>query len=117
MKIHHSGEQLTIKQNMTCTDEGCLYLLSCTKANCRKQYIGETCRAVYKRFKEHLDTSEDPETKCPAGLHFQLPGHSKKEMEMVPLELVRGCRATRKIRERNLINQHEMIRYGLNLIL
>ena len=31
-------------------------------------------------------------------------------------ELVRGCRATRKIRERNLINKYQMIRHGLNPI-
>ena len=75
---------------MTCTDEGCLYLLyllSCT--NCRKQYIGETGKAVYKIFEEHQDSSEDPETKCPVGVHFQLPGHSKKDMELIPLEIVR----------------------------
>ena len=102
---------------MSCTDEWCLYLLSCTKANCRKQYIGETGRAVYKRFKEDLDSSEDPDTKCPVGVHFHLPGHSKKDMELIPLEIVRGCSANRKIRERNLINKYQMIRNGLSIIL
>ena len=37
-----SGEVINITQNITCTDVGCLYLLSCTKQNCRKQYIGES---------------------------------------------------------------------------
>ena len=96
---------------MTCTDEGCLYLLSCTKANCRKQYIGETGRAVYRRFKELLDSREDPNTKSPVGIHFQLPGHSKKDMELILLEIVRSCKATRKIRERILINKFKMIRH------
>lgn len=102
---------------MTCTDEGCLYSLSCTKANCRKQYIGETDRAVYKRFKEQVDTSEYSDAKCPVGIHFQLPGHSKRDMEMIPLEIVRGCRATRNIRGRKLINKYQMSRHRLNTIL
>ena len=42
VQIHHSGEVINITQNITCTDVGCLYLLSCTKQNCRKQYIGES---------------------------------------------------------------------------
>ena len=115
VKIHHSGEIIKIRENMSCTDQGCLYLLSCKKGGCRKQYIGESGRPVYKRFKDHQDSSEDPGTSCPVGLHFQLPGHSKKDMEMVPLEKVRGNTAVRKIRERNLINKFQMITHGLNV--
>ena len=48
--IHHSGIVIPITQNIKCTDVGVLYLLSCTKAFCRKQYIGETGRPVYLRF-------------------------------------------------------------------
>ena len=59
---------------------------------------------MYKRFKDHQESKEDPGTSCPVGLHFQLTGHSKKDMEMVPLEIVRGNTAVSKIRERNLIN-------------
>ena len=113
--IHHTGDRIKINQNINCTDEGCVYLLSCTKPSCKKQYIGESGRALYKRFREHRDSAEDPETTCPVGIHFQLPGHSKNNMEMIPLEIVRGCRATRKQRERNLINRHQMIRFGLNI--
>ena len=71
--IHHSGKVIKIYQNITCTDVGCLYLLSCTKQNCREQYIGESGREIYKRFKEIQGSSEDPNTTCPVGLHFHLP--------------------------------------------
>ena len=113
--INHTGEVISIIQNITCTDQGCLYLLSCTKNTCRKQYVGETGRSLYVRFKEHKDSAETADTPCPVGQHFQLPGHSTRDMVMVPLELVRGDKATRKQRERNLINTHQMIRFGMNV--
>ena len=113
--IHHSGKVIQIKQNITCTSSGCLYLLSCTKNTCRKQYIGESGRPLYKRFKEHKDSAQTPDTTCPVGQHFQLPGHSVRDMEMLPVEVVRGDVATRKVRERNLINTHQMIRFGMNV--
>ena len=113
--INHTGEVITIIQNITCSDKGCLYLLSCTKNTCRKQYVGETGRPLYVRFKEHKDSAETADTPCPVGQHFQLPGHSTRDMVMVPLELVRGDMATRKQRERKLINEHMMIRFGMNV--
>ena len=113
--IHHSGEIIKITQNITCIDVGCLYLLSCTKHNCRKQYIGESGRPIFKRFKEHLDSSEDADTNCPVGVHFQLPGHSKHDKELIPIDIVKGNKAGKKARERMLINQYKMITFGLNV--
>ena len=69
------------------------------------------------RFKEHLDTTEDPSTSTPVGQHFQMPGHSSKDVEMVPFEKVMGDKATRKHRERYFINKYNLIKKGLNLIL
>ena len=78
---------------------------------------GETGRAVYLRVKGHQDTTEDPSTTTPVGQYFQLPGHSRADMEMVPFEKVMGDRATRKQRERFYINKYNMIKKGLNLVL
>ena len=36
-------------------------------------------------------------------------------MEMLPVKVVRGDLATRKVRERDLINTHQMIRFGMNV--
>ena len=112
--IHHSGIVIPITQNIKCTDVGVLYLLSCTKAFCRKQYIGETGRPVYLWFKDHLDSAEDPLTTTPVGQHFQSPGHTKADMELVPFEKVYGDSATRKQRERHFINIYNLITHGLN---
>ena len=113
--IYHSGAVITINQNLKCTDYGVIYLLSCTKPLCRKQYIGETGRPAYVRFKEHLDSAEDPGTTTPVGQHFQSAGHSKTDMVMIPFEKVKGDRATRQQRERFFINNNNLITHGLNL--
>ena len=54
--IKHTGLVLEIKENITCRDTFCLYILSCTKSGCGKQYAGCTHRPLYLRFSEHLAT-------------------------------------------------------------
>ena len=112
--IHHSGEVIQIKDDLTCTSESVLYLTSCTKVSCRKQYLGETGNAVYLRYVQHEDSVREVDTTKEVGLHFQLPGHSTADMEMVPIEKVRGGRAARKARERMLIRKYKLVQYGLN---
>ena len=112
--IHHSRAVIPITQNLKCTDVGVLYLLSCKKPLCRKQYIGETGRSAYLRSKDHLYNAEDPLTTSPVGQHFQSVGHTKADMELVPFEKVYRDSATRKQRERHYINLHNLITHGLN---
>ena len=69
-----------------------------------------------------MDSQADPSTKGSkstrtVGKHFQLPGHSTRDMEMIPVEIVRGDLATRRQREKNLINRLQMLRFGLNVFL
>ena len=104
-----SQEIIHTKQNMNCTTEGVLYLITCTKSNCKKQYIGETGQAVYERYGEHETSARDPNTTKVVGKHFQLPGHTTDDMEMIPIEKVRGDRAVRKGRERAMIWRDEMV--------
>ena len=112
--INHSKEVITIKEDLDCTTESCLYLLNCVKLGCGKQYIGETGRKLYERYKEHEDSAQDRGTTLNVGKPFQLPGHSRDDMEMVGLERVRGGLAVRKVREKALIRKYQMERYGLN---
>ena len=112
--INQPGED-SIIQNIACTDNVCLYLLYCTKNTCRKQYVGKTGRSLYIKFKENKDSAETGVAPCPVGQHFQLTGHSTRDMVMIPLELVRGDTATRKQRERDLITRHQMIRFWINV--
>ena len=112
--IYHSGEVIDIKDDLTCTSESVLYLITCTKMTCRKQYLGETGNAIYLRYVKHEDSVKDIDTTKEVGLHFQLPGHSTADMEIVPIEQVRGGKAARKARERMLIRKYQLVRYGLN---
>ena len=65
---------------------------------------------IYLRFKEHMDSAEDPDTSTPVGQHFQSAGHTKTDIEKV-----QGDRAIRKQRERFYINQNILITHGLSL--
>ena len=75
VQINHSGDVIKIKEDLCCTTTEVLYILSCTKPGCGKQYGGETGRAVYLRYVEQEDDARDPNTSKNIGLHFQLPGH------------------------------------------
>ena len=112
--INHTKEVINIKDNLDCTTESCLYLLSCIKQGCGKQYIGETGRKLYQRYTEHEDSAQDPGTTLRVGIHFQLPGHTRDDMEMVAVERVRGGIAARKVREKALIRKYQLERFGLN---
>ena len=50
VKINHSGQVLSILQPISCRDSYCLYILTCTKPGCGKQYAGQTHRQLYLRF-------------------------------------------------------------------
>ena len=112
--ITHSGEVVDIKDNIECTTRSVIYLLTCTKIGCGLQYIGETGRMLFERFREHEDSVADPETVKSVGQHFQLPGHSTDDMEMIGIERVKGGLAVRKAREKFLIRKHQLISTGLN---
>ena len=67
------------------------------------------------RYVDHEDDARDPNTTKNIGLHFQLPGHTIKHMEMIPVEKVRGGVAVRKIRELAMIRKHKLASHlGLN---
>ena len=57
---------------------------------CKKQYIGETKRTLRERFKEHRQASTNPlhaNATAAVPSHFNQPGHSIVDMELIPLEL------------------------------
>ena len=52
-------------------------------------HLWETGRLLCVRFKQHKDSAERQGTPCLVGQHFQLPGHSTKDMVLL-VKLVRG---------------------------
>ena len=54
-------------------------------------------------------------TTLPVGEHFRLPGHSVSDMVFMPVERIFSSNVfVRKARERNLINQLDLISNGMN---
>ena len=116
--VYHSGEVIKLKQNITCKDDYVLYVLSCIKQGCMAQYAGLTSRNANTRFSEHLASTMDPNTTCPVGRHWQLPGHRTEHLQFIPVERVRlRDRATIRQREKDLINTYGFISDGLNIYL
>ena len=116
IKIEHSGKIIQIEQRITCRDSHCLYILSCTKPGCLKQYAGQSSRPLYVRFAEHLASIQDQNTTCVVGLHWQEPGHSLENLVFLPVEKLRTkCRVTLRQREKQLINRTGLIAAGLNI--
>ena len=113
-KINHTGDTIQIQDNITCTTRSVLYLLSCNRRGCGKQYLGQTGRAAYERYTEHEDSATNQATTTTVGEHFQLPGHTTANMEMIPFEHVRGGRAVREVREKAMIRQYQLAYAGLN---
>ena len=114
--INHSGLVLQIKETITCKDTFCLYILSCTKMGCGRQYAGCTHRPLYQRFAEHLTSTRDPATTCTVGRHWQEPGHTLGHLEFLPVErLTTRCRTTLRERERDHIARTGLISAGLNI--
>jgi hypothetical protein len=54
VNISSTKTTFTLQRSMTCQTSNCIYLLTCVKDD--KQYVGETGRAVAKRFAEHRDS-------------------------------------------------------------
>ena len=71
---------------MDCDTRNLCYAITCSVANCKQQYIGQTHRSLKERFREHLRYVDiDREA---TGKHFNLPGHSKSDMTVTVLEKV-----------------------------
>ena len=69
-------------------------MLQCKKSTCQQnetkqtQYKGETERKLRDRICEHLGYKNTKKLNQPAGEHFNLPGHSRCDIQELILERV-----------------------------
>ena len=92
-------------------------MIECQK--CKKQYIGETKRTLRERFTEHRQATNNPShanATAAVPTHFNLPGHSIKDMKLIPLELQPTNNASRrKAREAYFIGKGQTLTpHGIN---
>ncbi|KAK6175800.1 hypothetical protein SNE40_014189 [Patella caerulea] len=79
-----TGKKYSCRSGYNCLSRNIVYLLTCSL--CKKQYIGESKRAFSKRFKEHYADIRHNRPK-PVALHFNLDGHSCRNVMIKIIEL------------------------------
>jgi hypothetical protein len=82
---HQTQEVFEHRTAFTCTSANLIYVLWCNQ--CRNtQYVGETMTPLKKRFYQHYqDIRTNKGTLVTR--HFNLPGHTIKDMKVMPIEL------------------------------
>ena len=116
---HRTGKIWSINSSIDCNSKSVVYKLLCKKCKlwC---YIGETGRLLRQRMAEHRGYITQ-KTNHPVGQHFNSPGHSVADLQVIGIEKVFPSRKKnsnlselRKIRESYWINKYDCVRYGAN---
>ena len=101
-----TGRTYPISQHLTCEDHNIIYLVTCTKPDCGKQYTGESGRKFRKRTDEHIKSINN-NTECPITLHFCSPDHTIEHFSSLAIEKCKrpdtAYRRTRENYWRNLL--------------
>ena len=71
-----------------CGVRNVVYLITCRK--CRKQYIGQTYRTYRERITEHFGYIRRKKMDTATGKHFNLPGHTKFDLNHRVVAILRG---------------------------
>ena len=78
-----TGISFSIKHKITCKSENVVYLMQCKK--CKKQYVGETERALGERMNDHRSRMKKPKTLI--ARHFSAENHSIENLEIIGIEI------------------------------
>ena len=81
--VDSPGRHITISDKFTCTRNNVVYVIKYQA--CSKLYIGETCRRLGDRFREHLRSTRTANTDLPVARHFYItwPLHCDTEDMLV----------------------------------
>ena len=113
IKAVHTGKIIHIQKHHDCQTSNMVYLIRCKKCKWAT-YIGETKETLERRFSQHLGYVKRHEDTA-TGNHFNLPGHSTSDMEVLILEKVHQTdHFYRKEREHLHIQDFDVVRKGLN---
>jgi hypothetical protein len=104
-----------INKSVTCEDYNVVYMIECTKDNCKQKYVGETERKFKERLSDHKRYINNNNLQQPIGRHFNLPGHSIDDMRATILDkLMNKSTQYRKQREIYLIRKFNTFYSGMN---
>ena len=74
-----------IGRPLSCNSNNVIYILECSKDNCKSQYIGMT-EEFRERIYQHIGYVRNKITSRATGEHFNLPGHDITHMKFSILE-------------------------------
>ena len=106
-----------INRSINCTSQkNNIYMIECHKENCNQRYIRETKFDLKTRLSQHLGYINTKKLNQPTGTHFNLPGHSKNNLNATVLEKVKVNNLQyRKEREHFHIRKFQTFYRGMNL--
>ena len=96
-----------IKDNIYCNTTNLVYLITCR--SCKKQYVGETGRALRDRLNDHVSAIKN-KSKTPIAVHFNSESHSILDLSITPIEIIKNvidstqCRLNRERQWQNKLN-------------
>ena len=73
-----------VREKFCCESKGVIYCIECKR--CGQIYVGETCRKLKDRFKEHRLDVINRRTEKEVGSHFNSDGHSVQDMSVSGLK-------------------------------
>ena len=88
-KISFNNFTWNINQKLDCNTSNIIYIIECTKDNCKSIYIGESERPLRKRTLEHKGYIQNHMLDKATGEHFNMPGHDITCMKVSIIEKVR----------------------------
>ena len=114
-KCYKTGTTYNISNPVKCTTSNVIYKIACKKCP-EWVYIGETGQPFFKRFTDHRGYVNRKEVDKPAGLHFNMKGHTVTDMTPMIIEEVRPRNDPhlRLIRESFWIKEYQSVEFGAN---
>ena len=104
-----------INSHVNCESKNIVYIIECSKENCKMKYIGETERTLAERLEEHRGYINQNKLNKSTGNHLNSRGHSISNLNISILEKVKSNETLyRKEREKYLIRKFNTHYNGLN---
>ena len=91
-----------VREKFTCISKGLIYCIECKR--CGMLYVGETCRMLKERFREHRRNVKKKLKDNEVAQHFNSEGHKVEDMSIMGLKYVDGI-FSRKLMEQKIIGR------------
>ena len=116
LKIHSSGETISIEDAINCKTKSVLYALESDKNP--RQYAGQAGGTVGRRTLQHANDVENERLSKAVPEHFKATNSKKGNLVMTPFKVIKSNDPFVRLHfEREFISKHDFIEGGVNRIL